>query len=199
MSQNDLDTAALIASRICHDLISPIGAINNGLELLGMSGHALDGPEMSLIGDSVASASARIRFFRISFGGSSVQDIGRSEVVSVIDDVMGSGRLSVGWGPSDSQPRNLVKLAFLSILCLETAMPFGGRIEVSCNHKQWKIHGKSEKFNEIDDLWSGITRKQTNPDISSAHIQFALLPMTAEKMNRNISFNQTKSDITILF
>ena len=42
MAQTELDLAALISSRICHDLISPIGAINNGLELLGMSGQSLD-------------------------------------------------------------------------------------------------------------------------------------------------------------
>lgn len=58
----DLNYAALIGSRICHDLISPIGAINNGLELIEMSAPSL-GPEMALISDSVTSASARIRFF----------------------------------------------------------------------------------------------------------------------------------------
>lgn len=199
MAQNDIDIAALIGNRICHDLISPIGAINNGLELLSLSGQAMNGPEMSLIGESVTNASARIRFFRIAFGGASSQDISRSEVVGVIEDMMGSGRLDVGWGPSDSQPRNLVKLAFLSILCLETAMPYGGRIEVSCNHKQWKIHGKSEKMGEINDLWSGLSQPQISHDISSAHIQFALLPMSAKQMSRTLSVNKTESDITILY
>lgn len=64
MVQINLDLPALIGSRICHDLISPIGAINNGLELLNMAGTgAAPGPELELIGQSVESASARIRFF----------------------------------------------------------------------------------------------------------------------------------------
>jgi histidine phosphotransferase ChpT len=46
MALNNLDLAALVSSRICHDFISPIGAINNGLELLNMSGLAHDGPEI---------------------------------------------------------------------------------------------------------------------------------------------------------
>ncbi len=54
------DLAALIGSRICHDLISPIGAIGNGLELLSMAGAG--GPEVALISDSVSNANARIRF-----------------------------------------------------------------------------------------------------------------------------------------
>lgn len=61
------DLSALIGSRICHDLISPLGAIGNGLELLQMSG-ASESPEMTLIADSVTSANARIRFFRIAYG-----------------------------------------------------------------------------------------------------------------------------------
>ena len=67
MSQTNVNLSALIGSRICHDLISPIGAINNGLELLGMSGNT-PGPEMELIHDSVGNASARIRYFRVAFG-----------------------------------------------------------------------------------------------------------------------------------
>ena len=67
MSVDNANLAALVGSRICHDLISPIGAINNGLELLGMSGD-MSGPELELISDSVANANARIRFFRIAFG-----------------------------------------------------------------------------------------------------------------------------------
>jgi histidine phosphotransferase ChpT len=115
MSQSNHDLAALVSNRICHDLISPIGAINNGLELLGMSGQALDGPEMSLIGESVMNASARIRFFRIAYGATSEHEIGRAEVVTVLNDLMGSGRLSVEWGPLEAQPRNAVRLAFLAI------------------------------------------------------------------------------------
>jgi histidine phosphotransferase ChpT len=61
------DLAALIGSRICHDLISPIGAIGNGVELLLMEASG-KGPELSLISESVAAANARIRFFRVAFG-----------------------------------------------------------------------------------------------------------------------------------
>ena len=61
------DLTALVGSRICHDLISPLGAIGNGLELLQLSGLP-QGPEWALIAESVENASARIRFFRIAYG-----------------------------------------------------------------------------------------------------------------------------------
>ena len=199
MSQSNLDLAALVSSRICHDLISPIGAINNGLELLGMSGQAHDGPEMSLIAESVMNASARIRFFRIAYGATSEHEIGRAEVVAILNDLMDSGRLNVEWGPLEAQPRNAVRLAFLAIQCMETAMPYGGRIEVSCSRKQWKIHGKAKKFNAIDDLWSIITAGNVDPNLASTHVQFAMLPAAVTDQNRDICVIKTASDITIQF
>lgn len=199
MAQSELDLAALISSRICHDLISPIGAINNGLELLGMSGQSLDGPEMSLINESVQNASARIRFFRIAYGAASDQEIGRAEVISILNDMLGAGRLNVEWGPLEGQPRKVVRLALLAIQCLETAMPYGGRIEVSSSRKQWKIHGKSEKFNQIDELWSAVTSKNAAPNITSAHVQFSLLPAAATEQNRDVRVTRSSTDITIQF
>ena len=59
--QDKPDLAALIGSRICHDLISPIGAIGNGVELMMMDGTAKT-PELALIAESVANANARIRY-----------------------------------------------------------------------------------------------------------------------------------------
>jgi histidine phosphotransferase ChpT len=63
----NIELTSLIGSRICHDLISPLGAIGNGVELLAMS-EVAKGPEMSLIAESVENANARIRFFRVAFG-----------------------------------------------------------------------------------------------------------------------------------
>ena len=96
MDQLNIDLPALIGSRICHDLISPIGAINNGLELLEMAGTgAAPGPELALIGQSVESASARIRFFRIAFGAAGDQTMGQNEVTSILRDLYTASRVEI--------------------------------------------------------------------------------------------------------
>ena len=119
--------SALLASRICHDLISPIGAIGNGLELLVMSGAGGSGPELTLINDSVLQANARIRFYRIAFGVSAPgQQIGRAEILSILSDMIAGSRLQVEWHIPPELPRVDAKLAFLILLCLETALPYGG-------------------------------------------------------------------------
>jgi histidine phosphotransferase ChpT len=97
MSEHSLEFAALVGSSICHDLISPIGAINNGMELMSMSGMA-SSPEMALISESVDAANARIRFFRIAYGApSETQLLGRSEVSSILRDTSRGSRLSLNW------------------------------------------------------------------------------------------------------
>ena len=193
MGQSNINLAALIGSRICHDLISPIGAINNGLELLGMS-EDREGPELDLITQSVENASARIRFFRIAYGAGSDQPMGRAEVMGVLNDMMGGGRITVAYGPMDPQPRWAVRMVFLALQCLETSMPYGGRIEVSCDTGAWTISGHAPKANPNPELW-GVLSGAGVDDIAAAHVQFALLPEVAKDARRRI---KTTIDDTLL-
>ena len=199
MAQNDLDLAALVSSRICHDLISPIGAINNGLELLNMSGASPIGPEMQLICDSVKSASARIRFFRIAFGAASDDPVVRNEVTSILTEMFDGGRLAVEWGPVDVQTRKAVRCAFLTILCLEPALPFGGQIRVSNSRSSWEIVGKSDKFSNIDVLWNECSLSNTSAKMSPTHVQFSILRTAANDEDFDLRLKRSPKEISILF
>lgn len=198
MVPSQVNLSALIGSRICHDLISPIGAINNGLELLGMSGDS-SGPEMDLIHESVDNASARIRYFRVAFGAAGEQSMGRSEITSILTDVMAGARLDVAWGPMDAQPRAEVRLAFLALLCMETAMPYGGRIEISQEDGHWLQHGHADKLNVDPQLWNILTTSEPPSDLRPGQVQFALLPLIAADMKRKITSEFTSNVIKLRF
>ena len=198
MGQSNINIAALIGSRICHDLISPIGAINNGLELLGMAGHA-PGPEMDLIQESVGNASARIRYFRIAYGAAGDQKMGRAEVVSILQDLMRGGRLDVAWGPLDPQPRGDVRMAFLALQCLESAMPYGGRVEISRQDDSWQLHGRADKLNIVDELWSILATRDAPCTLRPAEVQFALLPLIAADDGRRIVTELADTEIKVRF
>ncbi|WP_299417064.1 histidine phosphotransferase family protein [uncultured Sulfitobacter sp.] len=195
----DSNFATLIGSRICHDLISPIGAINNGIELLEMSKPS-SGPEMALISESVNNASARIRFFRIAFGAAAGQIVGRPEVTSILKDVYAGGRLTVAWGPLDGQPRRMVRLAFLALMCLETGMPFGGRIEIAQDGEDLELTGHGDKLNIDASLWEMLTTgAPTSEGLRPAHVQFGLLPVIAHDEARNLRVTLTDTRITMRF
>ena len=96
MSNPNLTLSNLIGSRICHDLISPIGANNNSLELIEFKGGQI-GSEMGLIEESCAAATARIQFFRIAYGtASDGQIISNGETVRIITGALQSERLAIG-------------------------------------------------------------------------------------------------------
>ncbi|MGB8812659.1 MAG: histidine phosphotransferase family protein [Paracoccaceae bacterium] len=193
------DLTALLGSRICHDLISPIGAIGNGVELLMMDGST-NGPEIALIAESVANANARIRFFRVAFGSCSVdQRVGRPEVVSILADLTRGGRLTIDWqGPTD-QPRREVKLAFLLIQCLETAMAYGGRITAERGDNRWIITSHAAKMKIDPALWEVLSNPNSQTEVTAAQVHFALVPEELARQNRQLSVEIRDTEIRLCF
>ncbi|OIQ43275.1 MAG: histidine phosphotransferase [Roseobacter sp. MedPE-SWde] len=198
MAVDTANLAALIGSRICHDLISPVGAINNGLELLAMSG-AMAGPELELISDSVLNANARIRFFRIAFGAAGDQQMGRAEIVSVLDDIGKAGRLKYQWNLAEGCSRSEVRMAFLAALCLETALPYGGLITVSCTDGKWTVVGEGRKISIEAPLWGHVDTSDTSATLTPAQVQFAMLAVAAQEAERQVSFDHSEEKVTVWF
>ncbi|NBZ89533.1 histidine phosphotransferase family protein [Stagnihabitans tardus] len=175
------DLAALLGSRICHDLISPIGAIGNGLELLMMETGSR-GPEMALISESVAHANARIRFFRVAFGAAAGEArLGRAEVASIISDMTKGGRLSIDWQTGADLSRSEVKIAFLLLMCLESAMAYGGKITVQVDGGRWSIMGEANKLRIDPALWAVLADPTAEPEITPSNVHF---PLAAEEISR---------------
>jgi histidine phosphotransferase ChpT len=193
------DLVALIGSRICHDLISPIGAIGNGVELLAMSGTA-PGPEVSLISESVAAANARIRFFRVAFGGGSHdQRMSRAEAAGILADYTAGGRITTAWTSDADLARTDAKLAYLLILCLETALPFGGRIRVEQEGRRWTVTGQSPKLRASPALWAMLADGQPTASVSAAQVQFPLVGQQLRLTGRRLLTDLGDDEIRMTF
>lgn len=127
------DLAALLCSRVCHDVISPVGAINNGLELLDEGGT--DADAMDLIRTSALNASVRLKFARVAFGasgsvGASI-DTGEAERAAK-DFAAAEKKAEVHWnGPRAIIAKNRVKLLLNLFLIAYAAIPRGGSITVT--------------------------------------------------------------------
>jgi histidine phosphotransferase ChpT len=126
------ELAALLCSRVCHDIISPVGAINNGLELLDEGGA--DEDAMALIRASARNASARLQFARIAFGaaGSAGMQIDTGDAESVAGAFMANEKPRFVWtGTRALLPKNKVKLLLNLLLVANAAIPRGGSVEVT--------------------------------------------------------------------
>lgn len=132
-----LDLAALLCSRVCHDVISPVGAIVNGLEVLededdpAMKNFALD-----LIAKSARQASARLQFARLAFGaaGSAGAQIDTGDAEKVARGFLEDDRTSLTWQlPRVLAPKNKVKLLLNLLVVATSTIPRGGRLSVEEN------------------------------------------------------------------
>ncbi len=131
----DLELVALISSKICHDVINPVGAIYNGLEILNeeeepdAKAHAMD-----VIKNVTEQASARLQFARFAFGAAgsagSLIDLGTAEQIS--RGSLSSGKHKLVWkGPSGHVGKDRVKVLLNLVSSAVSALPRGGDIEVT--------------------------------------------------------------------
>ena len=193
------DLTALLGARICHDLISPIGAISNGVELLMMEGSTKS-PELALISDSVTHANARIRFFRVAFGSSGGdQRLGRAEILAILTDLTRGGRLSIDWNSPPDLPRRDVKLAFLLIQCLESALAYGGKIVLTQTDGRWLISGRAPKLKIDAALWEVLVNPAAVAEIGPAQVQFLLVPEEFNRQHRRLTAHLSETEIRLSF
>ena len=129
-----LDLAALLCSRVCHDVISPVGAIMNGLEVLDSEkDEDMRAVAMDLIKKSAVSASARLQFCRLAFGaaGSLTAAIDTGDAENVARGLIGNERTALRWNAQRRLvPKNAVKLLLNLCLIAASAIPRGGVIAV---------------------------------------------------------------------
>lgn len=190
------DLTALVGSRICHDLVSPLGAIGNGLELMLLSG-AEETPELTLVNEALAGAHARIRFFRLAFGAARDGTLVCAGDVREALAALGGPKLAISWEVREELPRAEARRVLLAITCLEAAMPFGGRITVTESDAGWSVSGESERFiiDEADWAFFGPERPAALPDPSK--VQFALLAQDGKDTGHAPTVTTSDTDIIL--
>ncbi len=187
----------MIASRICHDLVSPMGAIGNGLELLELSQNA-KGAELDLISQSIASATARLRFYRIAFGTVSAdQRMSHSEALSVLAELGKVQKQTFHWETTADLSRRQVKILFLLLMCLEAALPWGGNIHVGDANNAIELRATADRIKIDDGLWSALAKSQPSASMSSAKVQFAAAAAELADQNARLTIQEEPSGLRL--
>jgi histidine phosphotransferase ChpT len=132
---NAADLASLLCSRLCHDLMSPVGALNNGIELLADETD----PDMrekclELLADSARASANKLKFFRLAFGaaGGFGEEVDTHEAEAALEGLFGpERRIELGWVVGDDKlPKVAVKVLLNLALIAGDALVRGGRLDV---------------------------------------------------------------------
>jgi len=141
---NAIDLASLLCSRLCHDLLSPVGALNNGIELLADE----QDPDMrerclELLTESARASANKLKFFRLAFGagGGFGDDIDTREAKSALEGLYGpEKRIELGWVVAgDRLPKGAVKLLLNLAMIAGDGLVRGGRLDVGVERGERSI------------------------------------------------------------
>lgn len=203
---SSMDLAALLCSRVCHDIINPVGAIANGLEVLEEdNGEEMRTFAMELITKSATTASAKLQYARLAFGaaGSAGAEIDTGDAEAVAKGFMAGEKADLEWeGIRVLMPKNLVKLLLNLILIGGSTIPRGGVIKVKLDgdarYPTFTLvcEGKNARIPaQLDRLLRG--RPASDQGIDSHSIQPYYTGLLARESKMDLAFDWQDDVITI--
>jgi histidine phosphotransferase ChpT len=204
-SLTPLDLAALLCSRVCHDVISPVGAIVNGLEVLdGEEDEEMRSVAMELIKKSAMSASARLQFCRLAFGaaGSFGATIDTGDAEKVARDIFATGRTDLQWN-FDRRMASRASVKLLLNLCLiaNSAVPRGGVIAVDIsgedNALAMRVEAKGTNAKLSHSAADFLTNPVPNEAVDGHSIQFYFTTLLARECQATLSVSTAPDTVTL--
>lgn len=200
----DMELAALLASKICHDVINPVGAIYNGLEILADDNDAeAQDYALTVIRNVTEQASARLQFARFAFGAAGSAgaqiDLGTAEQVS--RGYIGDSKHKLTWtGISGHMAKDKVKLLLNLIAISATALPRGGEIHMTMTGTveqpviQLRCHGAAARPPQyLPEFLAG----DNPPPLDALNIQAYYTYRLADAAGMTLSVQQDGEDILL--
>jgi histidine phosphotransferase ChpT len=167
----------LLCARLCHDLISPVSAINNGVELVVEMGESVGKEAMTLIGASAGEASRKLQFFRMAFGsarGSSGQNATLADARAGFLELPVGERISLSWPQTPELmrdvPREATKMVLNLALSAIDCLSGSGRLEISAYDEpravRLELAAVGEKVKMPDEIAVALSDRAKIDDLS---------------------------------
>jgi histidine phosphotransferase ChpT len=200
-----LDLAALLCSRVCHDVISPVGAIVNGLEVLDdEEDEEMRAVAMELIKKSAISASARLQFCRLAFGaaGSFGASIDTGDAERVARDIFANDRTILQWTAARRlASRNMVKLLLNLCLIAAGSIPRGGIITVDLSNGEgamtMRVEAKGANARLSHSATDILTSAFPSEAIDGHSIQLYFTTLLARECQATLNTSTAQDTVTL--
>ena len=200
---NNTELAGIVCARVCHDLVSPVGAMVNGADLIGELGTADASEELALVAQSARRAAAMLKFHRLAFGavGDPAATLARAQLSERVEDVLAGPRVKICWsapeGPAISLP--VARLICLMLLAgramlgmsgsLNVVFPISGALPVAVMAVGQKASASADQRR-----WLAGT---PGPDPESRQVEFALIGPAATAVGARIELIEGEGQLAL--
>lgn len=201
---NDLEFAGLLVSRLCHDLVSPLGAVMNGLEILDDEcDAAMRADAMQLVASSAEQAAARLQFARIAFGaaGSTGAQLDLTEVGRMVGGLFAGRKTELEWHAAPvTWPKDWAKLLMNAVLLAADSLPRGGtlRVETSPDPSApgFQIRANGHGARVLEEI-ERAARGEPNGPVDGRSIQAYLTHKLARGLNAGLTLTHGEQELTL--
>lgn len=169
MVNRSAEFASLLCSRLCHDLLSPVGALSNGIELLADETDAdMRAQVMQLLADSAASAANKLKFFRLAFGaaGGFSEMVDAREARAAIEGLHGAeGKVRIGWMvEAPALPKISIKILLNLALIAGDALVRGGQLDIAAEGGEVVLRAEGPRIILDPDIRNALVG-EVDPDL----------------------------------
>lgn len=201
---NDIEFAALLVSRVCHDLVSPVGAVVNGLEVLeDERDAAMRADALKLVASSAEQAAARLQFARLAFGaaGSAGAELDLTEVGRVVQGLMEGSKVSIAWNAAPlNWPKDWAKLVMNAALLAGDCLPRGGAVTVETSADpaapSFVVRGEGTNARILEDV-ERAARGEDGGMLDGRSIQAFLTYKLARGLNAGLTLTAGEGKVEI--
>jgi histidine phosphotransferase ChpT len=202
---NEIEFAALLVSRVCHDLVSPVGAVVNGLEVLEDERDAtMRADALKLVVSSAEQAAARLQFARIAFGaaGSAGAELDLTEVGRIVKGLVQGGKVSVDWQAAQvNWPKDWAKLLMNATLMGADSLPRGGLVVVETSSDpaapSFKVRATGQNARLLEEVEKAARGESTVP-IDGRSIQPLLVHKLARLLNAGLTLTASEGAVELV-
>jgi histidine phosphotransferase ChpT len=196
--QIDLRVMELLASKLCHDLVSPVSAINNGVELIEDIGGSVVDEAMKLIGDSAQHASRRLRLFRMAYGrAGSDENLGTRDVRQIAEQYLANGKVTLSWPETEPQDvitshKGALKVVLNMIVLSEEVLAYGGNVTLTAGPDgscRFQITGRSAQLAEP--IAAALDGETAIENLTPRSIQAYITGRFAAHFGLSLKYDQT--------
>lgn len=196
----------LLISKICHDLVSPIGAVNNGIEFMADMGDEGLGDGIGLIEHSARQASVRLQLFRMCYGaGGSDAKITGKVIYETFQNYIEDSKVSMEWDlmndmPDQDLPAGFLKTILNMMVFVFESLPKGGVVSVTMQEDKMTVHGKGILVKPKDDSIESFSGELDIESLTPRSIHGYMTKQYANLfgLNVGISVSEGGIDLTLL-